>query len=624
MLQRLSMESTKAIHMKNAVTLFLGFALGHVASAALPPFASATLNEHLREVNMQWVKQDPAPDGGAASAVFTHESDRIHRHLVMVRERLLLRSTSGLTADQRANRAHLLNRLWAYAEGRRFPQNLVMAKRNPVFIDPYGTACAVGWLMIESGHGDLAKDISAGYNLGYVHEIIADERYATGVAEWASVHGFTVDELAWIQPGYPPSLPWQPFGGGTNGEVTVIENLANGHLLVAGAFTDAGGTAASRVAVWNGTAFSALGNGLQGTVNCAVEFEGDIYIGGAMLNGPSDLARWDGANWTFQTVFDGKYPVVTALHVHNGELHAAGNISGFAGSTDHVARLESGQWQPVGSALNGNVHALDTHAGRLVAAGAFTGFAYDPLPSLSHVAELEGNEWSQLANGLNATVRDLLSVNGVLHAAGDLYLNIAPVFGMARIAAGALAWEQMMPGLSGYVYPTLGTPRIERIAHHNGSIYFVGEFGISSSMMLYGYNVGRWDAVDVVAELAVPEAAVHAAVVHEDQLVIGGAFANWLPHLAVLGLTTGIPSAVAGLTILVSPNPAREHVRISGLSGVGMAPVGITDAAGREHPVEATHMDHAVMLNTAALASGAYTIRIMTTKGPVTARFVKQ
>ncbi len=181
-----------------------------------------------------------------------------------------------------------------------------------------------------------------------------------------------------------------------------------------------------------------------------------------------------------------------------------------------------------------------------------------------------------------------------------------------------------MPGLSGYVYPTLGTPRIERIAHHNGSIYFVGEFGISSSMMLYGYNVGRWDAVDVVAELAVPEAAVHAAVVHEDQLVIGGAFANWLPHLAVLGLTTGIPSAVAGQTILVSPNPAREHVRISGLSGVGMAPVGITDAAGREHPVEATHMDHAVMLNTAALASGAYTIRIMTTKGPVTARFVKQ
>lgn len=618
------MGSTKASHMKNAFTLFLGFALCQAASAALPPFASAPLNEHLREVNAQWVKQDPAPDGGFATAAFAHESERIQRHLVMVRERLLLRSTISLTDGQRANRAHLLNRLAVYAEGRRFPQNLVMAKRNPVFIDPFGTACAVGWLMIESGHGDLAKAISTGFNLGYVHEIIADPRFATPVAEWASAHGFTADELAWIQPGYPPSLPWQPFGGGANGDVTVLENLANGHLLVAGAFTDAGGTAANHVAVWNGTTFVALGSGLQGTVNCAMEFEGDIYIGGAMLNGSNDLARWDGANWTFQTVFDGKYPVVTALHVHSGELHAAGTISGFAGSTDHVARLESGLWQPVGSALNGTVHALDTHAGRLVAAGAFTGFAYDPLPALSHVAELEGNEWSQLADGLNATVRDLLSVDGVLHAAGDLFVNIAPVFGMARVAAGAPSWEQMMPGLANYMFPTLGVPRIERIVHHEGGIYFVGEFGISSSMMLFGYNVGRWNGIDAVAELAAPEAVVHAAVVHDDELMIGGAFTNWLPHLAVLGLSTGISSSVTGQAILVSPNPAREQVRISGLQGVGKAPVSIIDAAGREHPVEATLLDDTVMLNTAALASGAYTVRIMTAQGPATARFMKQ
>jgi hypothetical protein len=610
--------------MKNITTLLFGFLLCHAASAALPPFVSAPLNEHLREVNAEWVKQDPAPHRGTADASFAHEADRISTHLLMVRARLLARTHRNLTTDQRRLRNGLLNRLGAYAEGRRFPQNHVVAQRNPVFIDPYGAACAVGWLMIESGYGDLAQAISAGFNLGYVHDIIADERYATDVAEWAGAHGFTADELAWIQPGYPPALPWQPFGGGANGEVTVIENLSNGHLLVAGAFTDAGGTAASRVAVWNGTSFVALGTGVQGIVNCAVEFEGDIYIGGAMLNGPSDLARWNGSNWNFQTVFDGKYPIVNALHVHEGELHAAGTITGFVGSTDHVARLEGGQWQPVGSALNGTVHALDTHAGRLVAAGAFTGFAYDPLPSLAHAAELEGNEWSQLANGLNATVRDLLSVNGVLHAAGDLYQNIAPVFGMARIAAGAPAWEQLMPGLSGYIYPTLGTPRIERIAHHNGSIYFVGEFGISSSMMLYGYNVGRWDAVDVVAELAVPEAAVHAVVVHEDQLVIGGAFANWLPHLAVLELTTGIPSALAGQTILVSPNPAREHVRISGLLGVGKAPVGITDAAGREHPIEATRLDDALMLNTTALAPGAYAVRITTSQGPVVVRFVKQ
>lgn len=623
MLHGLSIGATKANHMKNVTTLFLGLALCQAASAALPPFASAPLNEHLREVNVQWVQQDPAPAGGAAPAAFAQESDRIRTHLLMVRERLMARGIQGLTADQRVNRAHLLNRLGDYANGRRFPQNLVLAERNPVFIDPFGTACAVGWLMIESGHGEVAKAISAGFNLGYVHEIIADERFQAPVAEWAIEHGFTADELAWIQPGYPPALPWQPFGGGANGEVTVLENLGNGNLLMAGAFTDAGGTAASGVAVWNGTTFIALGNGLQGTVNCATEFEGDIYIGGAMLNGAADLARWDGANWTFQTVFDGKYPVVTALHVHDGALHAAGTISGFAGNTDHVARLENGQWQPVGSALNGSVYALDTHAGRLVAAGAFTGFAYDPLPGLAHVAELEGNEWSQLANGLNATVRDLLSVNGVLHAAGDMYMNIAPVFGMARMAAGAGEWEPLMPNLVNYIYTTIGTPRIERIVHHEGSIYFVGEFGISTSMMLYGYNVGRWDAVDAVAELATPEAVVHAAVVHDDQLVIGGAFANWRPSVAVLDLTLSVADSPLGSDLVASPNPVRDQVRVTGVRGIANAPIRITDSAGRVHRAEATRQDDALILDAAALAPGAYVMEVITPNGPAAVRFMK-
>ncbi|HRD53452.1 MAG TPA: hypothetical protein PKY96_12470 [Flavobacteriales bacterium] len=610
--------------MKNATTLLIGFAICQAACAALPPFASAPLNDHLREVNAQWVKQDPTPYGGAAPAAFAQESDRIRTHLLMVRERLLARNTNGLAADQRSNRLHLLNRLGAYADGRRFPQNLVLAERNPVFIDPFGTACAVGWLMIESGYGEVAKAISAGFNLGYVHEIIADDRFAAPVVAWADAHGFTADELAWIQPGYPPALPWQPFGGGANGEVTVLESLGNGNLLMAGVFTEAGGTAANRVAVWNGSTFVPLGNGLQGTVNCAAEFEGDIYIGGAMLNGTADLARWNGAAWSFQTVFEGKYPVVTALHVHDGALHAAGTISGFAGNTDHVARLEIGQWQPVGSALNGTVHALDTHAGRLVAAGAFTGFAYDPVPELAHVAELEGNEWSQLANGLNATVRDLLSVNGALHAAGDMYMNIAPVFGMARMAAGAPEWEPLMPNLADYIFPTIGTPRIERIVHHEGSIFFVGEFGISTSMMLFGYNVGRWDAPDVVAELATPEATVHAAVIHGGHLVIGGAFANWQPHVAVLDISTSLTEAPIGQKVTAAPNPAHDLVRFTGLKGIDLSSMRITDGAGRVHRAQATRQDDAILLDAGALAPGAYVMELMTSIGPASIRFMKQ
>lgn len=619
----LSMGSTNAIHMKNATTLLFGFVLCHVANAALPPFATAPLNDHLREVNAQWVKQDPAPDGGAAPAAFARESDRIRTHLLMVRERLMARDTHGRTADQRLHRAHLLNRLGAYADGRRFPQNLAVAERNPVFIDAFGTACAVGWLMIESGHAGLAGSIRDGSNLGYIHGIIADPRFAEPVAAWAEAHGFTPDELAWIQPGYPPVLPWQPFGGGTDGEVRVMHELANGNLLVAGEFTAAGGAPASRVAVWNGSAFVPLGDGVQGIVNCAVEHDGDLYLGGAMLEGGSDLAVWDGAAWSYQTVFEGKYAVIKALHVHEGVLHAAGSILGFAGQDDRVQRLVAGLWEPVGGVLNAAIHDLDTHEGVLVAAGEFTALESDPGASLLHVASLNGDEWQPLAGGLDGTVHDLLVYDGALYAGGALFNNIAPAFGLARLTSGANAWEPLMPNLPQYIYETVGPPRILRLARHDGSIYFGGVFGISSSIMLFGYNIGRWDGIDQVAELTIPDGAVNAVHVKDDRLVIGGAFSAWQPHLAVLDLTLGVPPVHSGPALVASPNPTGGTLRITGAEDLSAAHVRVTDAAGREMAIGIARLADGLLLDAAGLPPGSYQVHLQTPGAMRTMRFVR-
>ncbi|MBK7087306.1 MAG: hypothetical protein IPH53_22795 [Flavobacteriales bacterium] len=63
----------------------------------------------------------------------------------------------------------------------------------------------------------------------------------------------------------------------------------------------------------------------------------------------------------------------------------------------------------------------------------------------------------QYADGLNATVRDLELFDGQLHAGGDAE-NIAPVFGLARIAVGATTWQQLMPNLTLYFFPGLDPP----------------------------------------------------------------------------------------------------------------------------------------------------------------------
>ncbi len=587
--------------------------------AQLAPGTMAPLSEHLVEVNAQWAVQGLLPADASRSVSFQDEADRIATHLRMVRERLEQRTSEGLSAAQWTARHQLLEELGAYAEAGVFPRNHVLPFRNPVFIDPYGTACAVGQLMIASGHGDLAHRIDTEMELAYLLDMEWPE-----IGTWAAEHGFSANELAWIQPGYPPNLPWTALGGGTNGEVTTMLKLANGDLLVCGSFTQAGSVAANGVAVWNGTSFTALGGGIQGEVNAAVEFNGALYIGGAMLNGPADLAKWDGASWTFTSVFEGKYPLINALHVHNGELYAAGSISGFAGITEFVQRWDGSQWLPVGVPFDAPVLALASHNGELVAGGAFASLEGPPMPLVRHVAAYGDNGWYQLGDGVNGTVNDLLLVDGVLYAAGQAFVNVAPTFGMARIAAGAQTWEPLMPNLVNYMQPWLGAAEVRGIEAHDGHIYFGGNFFLSTDIMVMGTHIGRWDGVDQVVELAAPEQPVNGVAVREGRLIIGGAFSGWHPYVATLDLATGTRDELPRTQMTVFPQPASTEVFVQ-VQGTDLtnAAFGVLDAAGRHMNVPMVRLGDRVRLDVSGLASGTYHLRVAAGERAWTARFIK-
>lgn len=608
-------------------TFLLGAFIASSASsfAALAPDVHSTLARHLLEVNAQWHLQGYVPIDAERTIAFSNEADRIAMHLQLVRAQLATHLPNGLSEAQLSNRLALLEKLDRYADRGRFPQNFVLSYRNPVFIDPHGTACAVGQLIIESGHWDLAERISAEMNLHYVLDMSTSALWPE-IAAWANANGFTAEELAWIQPAYPPSYPWVGMGGGVNGTVTVLKELANGDLFVGGTFTDADGLAANQVAIWDGTNYAPLGSGLQGTINCAVEFNGELYVGGALLNGWSDLARWNGLAWTYSTVFDGKYPLINALHVHNGELYAAGAMSGFAGNTELVQKLTDGTWYPVGSPFNASVHALGTHNGVLIAGGAFTTLQGPSLPPpVMHVAELEGNEWGQHADGLDATVRALLDVDGTLYAGGDLFLNMLPVFGLARIAAGSPNWEATIPNHADYMYAGTEPTFINSLVAHDGGIYFGGDFSIYQ-LMSYGTHLGRFSGTaDDVTPMVFLDAPVRAVAMTGTQLVMGGEFEASLPHIAVLDLSADANDVIAaGALLQLAPNPVTDEVRVLiGADRIISAPV-LLDASGRQVAAPFLRRDDGYRANVSALPAGAYLVQVTTNDGPVTARFVKQ
>lgn len=93
------------------------------------------------------------------------EVERIQSHLKLVESLLRLQDTSHLDDNQLHNRKRNLDVLNNYWQRGEFPQNISRPNsRHPFFIDHHGVPCAVGYLIIKSGHPELAQRISLTQN----------------------------------------------------------------------------------------------------------------------------------------------------------------------------------------------------------------------------------------------------------------------------------------------------------------------------------------------------------------------------------------------------------------------------------------------------------------------------
>lgn len=141
----------------------------------------------------------PPPDAG--------EGERITTHLAWVEARLRAASVDHLTLTQRRARLALLDALHAYTAARAFPRrDDGVPGRRPRFVDAEGRHCAVAHLVRASAGPSLVSAVQRAHADDYVMDM-----QVPALAAWASRSGFTIEELALIQPTYDdgsgPEMP---------------------------------------------------------------------------------------------------------------------------------------------------------------------------------------------------------------------------------------------------------------------------------------------------------------------------------------------------------------------------------------------------------------------------------
>ncbi len=252
-------------------------------------------------------------------------------------------------------------------------------------------------------------------------------------------------------------VSWSALGGGVGGApyadvsaLTVFDDGSGPALYAGGRFTTAGGSPANRVAKWDGSTWSPLGNGVVGVGSFSVfalsVFDDGggpaLYAGGDFLVPGSNVARWDGSSWS-PLGWGVNQSVMTLAVFDDGagpDLYAAGsfNYAGGALLANYVARWDGASWSALGSGLNSPwIYALQTFddgSGPALYAGGYFTMA-GGIPA-ARIAVWDGAAWSPVGGGvgggysgvLDLTVFDdgtgpALYAGGTFSAAGGTSAN---------------------------------------------------------------------------------------------------------------------------------------------------------------------------------------------------------
>jgi hypothetical protein len=293
---------------------------------------------------------------------------------------------------------------------------------------------------------------------------------------------------------------WSALGSGVNS--TVYALLVSGtNLYAGGSLWGADGTLDEYIAKWNGSEWSALGPGMNGQVSALALSGTNLYAGGGFTraggSGSSCIAKWNGSVWS--ALAAGVNDSVLALAVSGNDLYAGGSFTTAGGSAaNYIAKWGGSSWSALGSGMGGDewpyVLVLAVSGANLYAGGWFKTAGGS---AANYIAKWDGSAWSALGGGLNSSVYGLAVSGTNLYAGGDF--TYATNAGPSAVQVNHIAkwdgsaWSALGSGMGGGTYPC-----VNALAVSGNDLYAGGSFttaGGSAAIYIAKWDGSAWSAL---------------------------------------------------------------------------------------------------------------------------------
>jgi len=332
------------------------------------------------------------------------ESEKIKLHLAQVENILRKNIPSDLSDEQLSNRFRNLNILHKYSQNGTFPRNLTHKNRIPVFVDDRNIPCAVGYLMLKSGYNDFVSTTRTNSNNIYVKEI---QSYM--FEQFKSESGFTLDELALIQPGYEEYIVFDRLISKVNQIDYSIADDKNQNIYFFGELKGIEQDNIRNIAKFDGVNWFAVPNEIEGKFTSALVIGNNLFVAGNLKYGenkePVSLLQLSDKGWKVLPI-QGEIRTLKGI---GNKLLIGGDFYQIADTGSKyfaIYNFDLNQFENTYAKFNGAINAISVNYGNIVVGGEFT---LNNGIQQTYISELINNKWTGVSNEITTPVYALYS-----------------------------------------------------------------------------------------------------------------------------------------------------------------------------------------------------------------------